>query len=142
MIELPDPVVLTEDELLSHFAGGQPEQLAIRNLIHTMFTLVEAAGGITQEGLGDALAALTGTVTIGGDILRAAGAIDLGPNSEIQASADSISLGGDIQVDCSSHEITFSPEAIIWIDNIQTSDGTAGTLWVDTGAANVLKRST
>lgn len=34
---LPDPVIRTEAELLADFGGPQPEQLRMRDLVHTMF---------------------------------------------------------------------------------------------------------
>lgn len=48
MVTLPNPVSQTKDQLLAQFAGGAPEQLAIRNLIETLFTgAVDPVGGVT-----------------------------------------------------------------------------------------------
>lgn len=37
MVDLPIPVVRSETQLLDDFGGGQPEQLKLRNFVHTMF---------------------------------------------------------------------------------------------------------
>lgn len=48
---LPEPSVKTELELLQDFAGGQPEQLFTRDLIHTMFAL--GGADLTSAAVGD-----------------------------------------------------------------------------------------
>lgn len=83
MSELPDPVILTEDELLALFAGGQPEQLAIRNLIHTFFSTISGLTGLSTPDNTDTAESLTfttGTATDndgdGGDFIVNLGAGD------------------------------------------------------------------
>lgn len=49
---LPDPVSQTKAQLLAQFAGGGPEQLALRNLIETLFTgAVDPIGGAALQTL-------------------------------------------------------------------------------------------
>lgn len=47
MITLPDAVVQTRNQLLAGCAGGQPEQLHLRNLIATMFDEAAITSGAT-----------------------------------------------------------------------------------------------
>lgn len=50
MTTLPNPVAQTKAELLAQFAGGGPEQLALRNLIETLFTgAVDPIGGASLQ---------------------------------------------------------------------------------------------
>lgn len=61
-IVLPEPEVKTETELLDDFAGGQPEQLFTRDLIHTIFARTPAVTEriLTPEQFG---ADPTGTIS-------------------------------------------------------------------------------
>jgi hypothetical protein len=48
MVTLPTAVTQTKQQLLDAFAGGQPQQLAMRNLIETLFTsAVDPVAGVT-----------------------------------------------------------------------------------------------
>lgn len=51
MNELDPAVILTEDQLDAVFSGSQPEQIAMRNLIKTMFSLTAGTGGDNTEAL-------------------------------------------------------------------------------------------
>lgn len=154
MTDLPDPVVLTEDELLAAFAGGQPEQLFMRNLIHTMFALV--GSDITSESLKTALSELSGTFQIGNDSnahINLAGEVtvidswgmNLTGNLNITGGGELASdgpitgtdiAGGTILID---GQARFDGEVIV--NALPTADGTTNHLWQDNAASRVVKVS-
>ena len=111
MSELPDPIILNEADLLANFAGGQPEQIAMRNFIHTLFNQITGASSSSGDGTG---VTITGGNSSGGN-----------------------GNGGDVHLHPGSKHGT-GRNGLVFLDSLPTVDpAIAGALYNSTGTVKV-----
>lgn len=146
---MSDPIVVTEEELLETFSGGEPGQIAMRNLIHTMFSLV--GSDITPASLTDALAGLTGAISIGDSssfiTINGSATLNGGGDLNITNGSNLVTAGGsnvNVQDDgiltvASDSSASFAGH--VKMTGILTADGATGELWRDDSSARVVKVS-